>query len=284
MTRSVQPILELKNVTRRFGGLLAVNDLSMSVEPGKIHGLIGPNGAGKSTVFDLVSGLTKVTAGKIVLDGSDITSTSPEDRVKLGICRTFQTPRLFELMTSLETVMAGRHLHGKTGFWGSVFGAGAKSRDESAIRKSALGLLDLVGLGDDAAVPVTRLSYGKRRLIEIARALATEPQLLLLDEVASGLNPSETAAVARLIRELVSGGLSVILVEHDMTFVMELCGSITVLNFGARVADGPPAQIVKNSAVVTAYLGEPRPEGVSRRAIRRAGAIPAQTIPLRKQS
>ena len=269
---SEAPMLELKKVTKRFGGLVAVNDLSMQVGRGKIHGLIGPNGAGKSTVFDLVSGLTQVSAGKIVLDGSDITTLSPEARVKLGICRTFQTPRLFEAMTSLETVMTGRHLHGRTGFWGSLFGVGAKARDEAAMRKVSLDLLGLVGIPSDAHTPVARLPYGRRRMVEIARALATEPRILLLDEVASGLNPSESAGISRLIRNLSALGLTVVLVEHDMRFVMELCGGITVLNFGALIADGSPAEIVATPAVVTAYLGEPRAAGTSRRALRRAGA------------
>ncbi len=267
------PILELKNVTRRFGGLIAVNDLSMDVVSGTIHGLIGPNGAGKSTVFDLISGLTKVSAGHIFLDGADITARSPEARVGIGICRTFQTPRLFEAMTVLETVMVGRHLHGQTGFWGSLFAVQAKRRDEGRTRTKALELLGVVGLGSEAATPVALMSYGKRRLVEIARALATEPKLLLLDEVASGLNPSETAAVARLIRDLSAQGLTVILVEHDMRFVMELCGTVTVLNFGARIANGAPTTIASDPTVVTAYLGQPRPDGVSRRALRRSSRL-----------
>lgn len=266
---SSDTILELKNVTRRFGGLVAVKDLSMSVDRGTIHGLIGPNGAGKSTAFDLISGLTRVSSGQILFDGNDVTTRSPEDRVRNGVCRTFQTPRLFEAMTAHEAVMVGHYLHGRVGFWGSLFSIGTKRRDENDTSARAHALLQVVGLGTDAATPVARMSYGKRRLVEIARALATEPKILLLDEVASGLNPSETAAVARLIRELSSQGLTVIIVEHDMRFVMELCRRVTVLNFGARIADGSPETIGKDPDVITAYLGQPRPDGVSRRDLRR---------------
>jgi branched-chain amino acid transport system ATP-binding protein len=220
-------------------------------------------------VFDLISGLTKASAGRIFLGGSDITACSPEERVKAGICRTFQTPRLFEAMTAVETVMVGRHLHGKTGFWGSLFAVRAKSRDEDKTRTKALELLGAVGIGSEAATPVVRMSYGKRRLVEIARALATDPALLLLDEVASGLNPSETAAVARLLRNLSAQGLTIVVVEHDMRFVMELCCAVTVLNFGARIASGVPTTVASDPAVITAYLGQPRQDGVSRRVLRR---------------
>lgn len=261
-------ILELSGVTRRFGGLIAVNDLSMQVIQGSIHGLIGPNGAGKSTAFDLVSGLTRVSAGEIRLLGQDITRTTPEQRVKLGICRTFQTPRLFEQMSVLETVMTGAHLHGRVGFFGSLFLIGGKARDEAALRQRACELIELVGLTADAHTQVSQLSYGKRRLVEIARALATDPKLLLLDEVASGLNPSETAGVGALIRSLAAAGITVVIVEHDMRFVMELCQQITVLNFGSRIGQGTADVVSRDQDVITAYLGQPRSDGVSRRAAR----------------
>lgn len=263
--------LELSRLTRRFGGLVAVRDLDMRVAPGTIHGLIGPNGAGKSTAFDLISGVTAASAGTIRLGGVDITRASVEARVAAGICRTFQTPRLFEAMTVLETVMTGCHRHVPYGFLASVFSAGLTARAEAAAEAQALALLERVGLDRDARTPVARLSYGRRRLLEIARALATKPSLLLLDEVASGLNPVETTFVADLIRGLARDGLSVVLVEHDMRFVMDLCERVTVLNFGARIADGTPAEIAADEAVIEAYLGRPRSPAASRRDRRRLG-------------
>lgn len=267
---STKHLLELHGVTRRYGGLIAVNNLSMHVKANTIHGLIGPNGAGKSTAFDLISGLQALSAGRITLDGADITNRSVEARVKAGICRTFQTPKLFEKMTALEVVMTGRHVHGSMGMLGSMFSIGAKRRDEAHIAEYAHALLDQVGLSAEAQTFVSNLSYGKRRLVEIARALATEPKLLLLDEVASGLNPVETAGVADLIRQLAAKDLTIVLVEHDMPFVMGLCDDITVLNFGSRIAQGSPAEVSVDEQVVEAYLGRSTEGGVSRRDKRKA--------------
>ena len=258
-------MLALRNVTRKFGGLVAVNDLTMRVQAGTIHGLIGPNGAGKSTAFDLISGLTPLSGGTITFGGMDLTRASVERRVQAGICRTFQTPRLFEKMSALDVVMCGRHLHGKTGILGSMFAVMSKHRDEINIRRSALELLDFVGLPDEGHAVVANMPYGKRRLVEIARALATEPKMLLLDEVASGLNPVETAAVSNLIRRLQQQGMTIVLVEHDMRFVMNLCSEITVLNFGTKIASGTPAEVASNQQVIEAYLGNPRAAGRSRR-------------------
>jgi branched-chain amino acid transport system ATP-binding protein len=268
-------ILELRNVTRRFGGLVAVNDVSMVVRTGTIHGLIGPNGAGKSTAFDLISGLTALSGGSVSFAGLDITRAAVDKRVAAGICRTFQTSRLFEKMTALEVVMTGCHLHGSTGILGSMFSLRGKRRDELRIAERARALLDTVGLGDQTDTPVVGMSYGKRRLVEIARALATGPKLLLLDEVASGLNPVETESVGRLIRKLASDGLTIVVVEHDMRFVMGLCEQITVLNFGANIANGTPAEIVSNKEVIEAYLGRPRLNAVPRRALRQQAATAA---------
>ena len=275
---SRKPVLELRNVTRRFGGLVAVNDLSMTVRAGTIHGLIGPNGAGKSTAFDLASGLTRVTSGRILLNGVDVTDWASEDRVAAGICRTFQTPRLFEKMTVHDVVMTGRHVHGRIGVLGSMFSLLGKAREERAIARAAAQVIDLVGLGTEASAPIAGLSYGKRRLVEIARALATEPKLLLLDEVTSGLNPVETAAVGGLIRLLAAGGLTIVLVEHDMQFVMEICEHITVLNFGSRIADGPPAAIAGDEVVVEAYLGRSQSGRAARRDLRRAGGARGASV------
>jgi branched-chain amino acid transport system ATP-binding protein len=256
----VNPLLELRHVTRRFGGLVAVNDLTMSVMGGTIHGLIGPNGAGKSTAFDLISGLVSVSGGEVILGGRTISGMPAEARVAAGICRTFQTPRLFERMSVLDTVRTGRHLHGSVGVFGSMFSLVRKRREEREIAATAAQFLDIVGLSEEAEAPVGDLSYGKRRLVEIARALATEPKLLLLDEVTSGLNPIETAAVGNLIEQLARGGLTIVLVEHDMKFVMRLCERITVLNFGSRIAEGTPDEVARDEAVIAAYLGR-REEG-----------------------
>lgn len=281
---TITPLLQLRGVTRKFGGLIAVNRLDMEVAAGTIHGLIGPNGAGKSTAFDLISGLTPVTGGTLHLDGRDITRHRVEDRVRAGICRTFQTPRLFEKMTAHEVVMTGRHLLGTTGILGSMFSVMRKHRDEIAIAESALALLDFVGLRHEADDLVANMSYGKRRLVEIARALATAPRLLLLDEVASGLNPVETQVVADIIRRLRDQGITIVLVEHDMRFVMTLCSTITVLNFGQKIADGGPGEIASNQQVIEAYLGHPRQAGESRRAQRHRMESPQNDAINRKES
>lgn len=264
------PILELRNVSRRFGGLMAVNDVSMTVQPRTIHGLIGPNGAGKSTAFDLISGLQSTSGGDIILNGAPITGWPIEARVIAGICRTFQTSKLFEEMTVKNIVMTGCHVHGRLGMFGSMFAVGRKFREERDFSERATRLLEFVGLSAEIDAPIADLSYGKRRLVEIARALATEPKLLLLDEVSSGLNPVETAAVGQIIRTLVAGGMTIVLVEHDMKFVMDLCERITVLNFGSRIADGTPSEIANDEAVITAYLGHAQENRTPRRDLRRA--------------
>ena len=280
---AVPPLLELRHLTRRFGGLVAVNDLTMAVTSGTIHGLIGPNGAGKSTAFDLISGLIAASDGDVILDGRTISGMPAEARVAAGICRTFQTPRLFERMSVLDTVKTGRHLHGSVGVFGSMFSLVRKRREEREIAAAAARFLDVVGLGDVAEASIADLSYGKRRLVEIARALATEPKLLLLDDVTSGLNPVETAAVGNLIEKLVSDGLTVVLVEHDMKFVMKLCERITVLNFGSRIAEGTPDEVARDEAVIAAYLGRTEEGRTPRRDLRSSArgrqVDPGQAMP-----
>lgn len=253
-------VLATENLSRRFGGLLAVDDVSFSVRPGTIHGLIGPNGAGKTTLFNLVTGLITPTAGRILLDGRDITSMPAHDRVAAGLSRTFQTPQLFEDMTVLETVMTGRHVRSHIGIVGSMFRVGAKRREEGEVEAAAFALLREVGLEAHAGTLARNLAYGQRRALEIARALATEPRVLLLDEVTAGLNPVETNFVANIVRQLRQRGVTVLLVEHDMRFVMGLSECVTVLNFGRRLAEGTPDEILNNEEVIVAYLGR-RKEG-----------------------
>ncbi len=251
-------ILATEKLTRSFGGLVAVDDVTFAVERGSIHGLIGPNGAGKTTAFNLISGLIAPSSGRVLFDGRDITSLPAHARVATGICRTFQTPQLFEDMTALETVMTGCHVKGRIGIAGGMFKFAAKSREEAAIESKSMGLLAEIGLADHADVQARNLSYGQRRSLEIARALAAEPSVILFDEVTAGLNPVETDFIANLIRRLRDTGRTIVLVEHDMRFVMGLSDRVTVLNFGRLLAEGTPAEILSNEQVIEAYLGRPK--------------------------
>ena len=255
---SAEPVLRLDGVSRHFGGLRAVDAVDMAVARGAIHGLIGPNGAGKTTLFNLISGLMPPSGGRIRLDDRDITHLAPHARAASGIGRTFQTPQLFEDMTVVETVMTGRHISGRVGILGAMFSVAAQRAEERAIAEAATRLVESVGLADQAETPARNLPYGQRRVLEIARALATEPSVLLLDEVTAGLNPVETEAVAGLVRRIAADGTTVVLVEHDMRFVMGLCDRVTVLNFGRLLAEGTPAEIMSNEDVVMAYLGRPK--------------------------
>ncbi|WP_439360433.1 ABC transporter ATP-binding protein [Bradyrhizobium sp. DASA03007] len=249
------PVLELSEVRRSFGGIKAADGLSLRVKPGTIHGLIGPNGAGKTTAFNLVTGVFRADSGQIRLDGENIETLTSHARARKGIARTFQTPRLFEDFTSLETVIAGRYIHGRVGVLGSMFRLGSKRKEQRRIEEDSVAILERVGLAAEAYTPARNLSYGHRRQLEIGRALALEPKILLLDEVAAGINPVETARIADLLCELRSGGVTILLVEHDMPFVMGLCDDITAMNFGKTIAVGTPNEIRVNEAVVEAYLG-----------------------------
>jgi branched-chain amino acid transport system ATP-binding protein len=245
----------------RFGGLAALSDVGFGVVEGTAHGLIGPNGAGKTTLFNVISGFARPQAGRIRFAGQDILDLPAEGRASLGIARTFQNIRLFADMSVLETVMTGMHLRMRASLAAILLRLPGFRAEERRAQAEALALLDLVGLAG-AGRRAGDLSYGEQRRLEIARALAAGPKLLMLDEPAAGMNPSEKAALVGLVARLQAEGLTILLVEHDMPFVMALCDRITVLNFGRRIAEGSPVEIRADRQVIAAYLGgAPGPNG-----------------------
>lgn len=250
------PLLEICDITMTFGGLLALNRVDSLVSRHQIKGIIGPNGAGKTTLFNLVTGIYQPTSGDIKLGDESIVGLKPNEIAARGIARTFQTIRLFEGMTVLENVMLGQHTHTKAGFLGAALLLPSARREERATVSRAMELLELVGLADKAGEEATNLPFGMQRTLEIARALATSPRLLILDEPASGLSLSERQALVALIRNMRDEGTTIVLVEHDMDLVMGLVDEVLVLDYGTRLAEGPPEEIRQDPKVIAAYLGE----------------------------
>ncbi len=250
-------ILRTENLTMRFGGLTAVGNLNIEVPHGKIVGLIGPNGAGKTTVFNMVTGFYRPTQGRIFFDGNEITGLAPHKVCRAGISRTFQNIRLFSNETVLQNVMIGCHVRRKSKWWMAPFGLPSFRKEEEAIREKSMDLLRSVGLERFADEPSSSLSYGAQRRLEIARALATEPKFLLLDEPAAGMNPQESRELMAFIRDIQKRfDLTILLIEHDMKVVMGVCEYIWVLDYGIKIAEGNPDAIQSDKKVIVAYLGE----------------------------
>ena len=249
------PLLRIEGLTRRFGGVAAVDDVSFDVTPGHVQALIGPNGAGKTTLFNLVAGVLPPSAGRVVLDGRDVSALSASDRARAGLQRTFQNLQIFTELSALGNVMAGGHLRTPHGFLACLLGLPSIRRANTQAVDRAEALMRRVGLGDQLDAPSTGLAYGMLKRLEIARALAASPRLLLLDEPAAGLNHSETNEIGTLIRSLAAEGITVLLVEHDMKLVMSLSDHIVVLDHGRKIAEGTPDAVRSDPAVVQAYLG-----------------------------
>jgi branched-chain amino acid transport system ATP-binding protein len=252
-------ILQVENLTKTFGGIVALDDVSFEVADHRITALIGPNGAGKTTLFNVVAGTYGPTRGAVRLAGQNLNGLQAPDRVQLGIGRTFQNALLFDNMTVIENVMVGRHPRSRCGILSSAFQLPSKRREEESIFLEAMRYLNLVGLAMDSNELAAGLPFGQRRLVAVARALATEPRLLLLDEPAAGLNTMEKTDLVVLIRRIQEMGITVLLVEHDMALVMQLAEWIIVLDHGRKIAEGTAEQVGKDRKVVAAYLGQEEP-------------------------
>lgn len=249
-------MLEVRDLTQRFGGITALENVSFTVSRGEITGVIGPNGAGKTTLFNIVTGIYAQTSGAVLLEGNDISSLPAERLAAKGLVRTFQNIELFGSMTVLENVMLGMHTQSRSGIMACMFKAPWHLREERIIREQAAEWLEFCGITGLAEQKASNLPFGQGRLLEIARAMAVRPAIMLMDEPAAGLNNRETAQLAVLIRKIRATGVTVVLVEHDMELVMDICDRIVVLNLGQKLAEGTPREIQENQAVISAYLGE----------------------------
>ncbi len=247
--------LEVSGLTKSFGGVTAVDDVTFAITPGHIHSIIGPNGAGKTTLFNLVAGLYVPTSGTVRLAGQDVTALPPYQRAAKGLGRTFQNLQIFFNMSAIENVMVGRHLRRRAGFLGSLFALPAAWADNREARAHAAGLMARVGLSAYLDADADAMPYGALKRLEIARALAAEPSILMLDEPAAGLNPTETHEIDRLIQSIAGDGITVVLVEHDMKLVMGISDHIIVLDHGRLLAQGTPAEVARDPQVIAAYLG-----------------------------
>ena len=249
-------LLSVQGLSKRFGGLQAVDNVSFVVPQGTIKALIGPNGAGKTTLFNLISGVLRPDNGSITFDGGTVQGLRPHEIAAKGIARTFQHIRLFPKMTALENIMVGRHLHSRAGFIAGMLNLPFTRREQKAVAAKSRVVMEFLGIADLADAEATSLAYGQQRVVELGRALACEPKLLLLDEPAAGLNMRETVEISALIARIRDLGITVFLVEHDMSLVMNISEEILVLSYGQKIADDKPLAVQKNSEVIKVYLGE----------------------------